>query len=62
MSDAAYIKILNELAELQQKYGSDFLLTLCAVVISECCWWNWDQLKNGIVNDAEAKQLLNNKS
>ena len=57
MSNNAFNEILNELEELQQKYGSDFILTLCAVVISEYCWWNWKHLKNGITNDEETKSL-----
>lgn len=47
----------KDLEKLQQKFGTAFILVLCASLIMEHCDWNWDKIKTGILTDPDSKQL-----
>lgn len=50
--------ILQDLKLLEEKFGTGFIMKLCAVVIYEYCWWNWEKMKNGIMSDPDLNELL----
>jgi len=50
--------IVQDLELLKEKFSIGFIIKLCAVIIYEYCWWNWDTMKNGIISDPDLNELL----
>lgn len=45
--------INKDLEKFQRKFGSVFILTLCASLIKEHYDMNWNKIKSGILHDPE---------
>lgn len=37
--------IIKDLVAMYKKYGIDFILFLCAALLYEHQWYNWDEIK-----------------
>jgi hypothetical protein len=59
-----YVSVKSILADLENitaKYGMKFVLTLFALMIFEYNWWQWPEMKEGILNDPDLKKNLKSK-
>lgn len=49
--------IVDDLSALKEKFGIQFIISLCAKIIFEHCWWNWNTIKHGLLTDPDSTAL-----